>query len=38
LVQLKTKNGYMHALTLDSAKDMFGNPYGYSMYMTQEQT
>ena len=38
LVQLKTKNGYMHALTLDSAKDMFGNPYGYSMYLTQEQT
>ena len=38
LVQLKTKNGYIHALTLDSAKDMFGNPYGYSMYLTQEQT
>ena len=38
LVQLKTTNGYIHALTLDSAKDMFGNPYGYSMYLTQEQT
>lgn len=38
LVQLQTKNGYIHALTLDSAKDMFGNPYGYSMYLTQEQT
>ena len=38
LVQLKTKNGYIHALTLDSAKDMFGNSYGYSMYLTQEQT
>ena len=38
LVQLQTKNGYKHALTLDSAKDMFGNPYGYSMYLTQEQT
>ena len=38
LVQLKTKNGYIHALTLDSAKDMFGNPYGYAMYLTQEQT
>lgn len=38
LVQLQTTNGYIHALTLDSAKDMFGNPYGYSMYLTQEQT
>ena len=38
LVQLKTTNGYIHTLTLDSAKDMFGNPYGYSMYLTQEQT
>lgn len=37
LITMETDGGYTHAVTLDSAKDMFGNPYNFFAPFTQEQ-
>lgn len=37
LITMETDGGYTHAVTLDSAKDMFGNPYNFFVPFTQEQ-
>jgi hypothetical protein len=37
-VDLTTNQGNIYHLILDSKKDMFGDPYAYTVYLAQEQT